>query len=159
METPKIDESKLPVVMKLIDDAAHLMEKTGCCFDEDAVEARKELDTYQKQLTEITGKDNLDIKSFMEYWSYTDLETAATKALLPSPVKTGLSDEQISEMIRQFFDGEFEEESAMDYLLEVLEVETGLEDFSDYIFYPDSVGLNPDAGPDEIIAKVLSDRK
>ncbi len=159
MEIPKIDESKLPAVMKLIDDAARLMEDTDCCFDETAVEARKKLDTYQKQLVEITGRENLDIKSFMEYWSYTDLETAATKALLPAPVKTGLSDEQISEMIYQFFDGEFENESDMDYLLEVLEAETGLEDFSDYIFYPDNVGLNPDAAPDEIIAKVLSDRK
>ncbi len=43
MEIPKIDESKLPAVMKLIDDAARLMEDTDCCFDETAVEARKNL--------------------------------------------------------------------------------------------------------------------
>lgn len=159
MEIPKIDESKLPAVMKLIDDAARLMEETGCCFDENAVEARKELESYQGQLVEITGNKNLDIESFMEYWTYTDLETAATKALLPSPAKTGLSDEQISEMISAVYNDKFDDEASMDYLLEVLEVETGLDDFSDYIYYPENVGLDPNPELNEIIARVLSDRK
>lgn len=65
----------------------------------------------------------------MEYWSYTDLETVAKKALLPAPVKSGLSDEEltkmISEMITTLNNGEFEDEADMDYLLKKLEVKTG----------------------------------
>jgi len=39
-----------------------------------------------------------------------------------------------------------------------LELETGISNISDYIFYPDAAGLNRDADEPEIIAKILEDR-
>ena len=54
--------------------------------------AKKELAGLQKKLREVTGKKRIAIKQFMAYRSYTSLETAARMALLPKPVKTGLTD-------------------------------------------------------------------
>lgn len=49
-------------------------------------------------------------------------------------------------------------ESEMDYQLDVLEKETGLINVSDYIFYPNLIGLELNADVQEIIAKILADR-
>lgn len=47
----------------------------------------------------------------------------------------------------------------MDYMLKVLEVETGLDNITDYVYYPEEVGLDPDASFEEIVEKILLDRK
>ncbi|MDE5782565.1 MAG: hypothetical protein K2I03_14005, partial [Lachnospiraceae bacterium] len=54
---------------------------------------------------------------------------------------------------------QIEDEAELDYWMNVLEIETGLNNITDYIFYPDLVGLELDASLDEIIAKILIDKK
>lgn len=98
--------------------------------------AKKELAGLQKKLREVTGKKRIAIKQFMAYRSYTSLETAARMALLPKPVKTGLTDEQISEIAYKVCRVEYDE-AALDFFIKVLKVETGLNNITDYIFNSD----------------------
>lgn len=161
MKNPKIDESKLPEVMRIIDKAANLMEEKDCDDDE---EARKELAALQEELQELTGNKKIEISACQEYWAYTSLESIARSALLGSPEKQNLTDEELTELIRKVYNLDFdapedEVEALNDYFLEVLEVETGLDNLTDYIYEPSEVGLAEDAGLDEVIAKVLADRK
>lgn len=161
MKYPEIDESKLQEVMNIIDKAAQLMEEKD--YEGDA-DAKKELDAFEKQLCEITGKKKLCITEYNAYWSYTSLETVARHALHQPPVKTGMTDEQLTELIRRICELDFDVpqnalEATNDYFLEVLEIETGLDNVSDYIYWPDAVGLDMDAGLDEITAKILADKK
>ena len=161
MTYPKIDESKLPEVMKIIDTAANLMEEKDCTDDK---EAQKELDALQKELRELTSNKNIEISAYQEYWAYTSLESIARSALLGSPEKHNLTDEELTELIRKVYTLDFdapedETEALNDYFLEVLEVETGLDNFTDYIYEPSEVGLAEDAELDEVIAKILADRK
>ncbi|MDE7201158.1 MAG: hypothetical protein K2O91_04445 [Lachnospiraceae bacterium] len=161
MKYPEIDESKLPEVMEIIDAAASLMEEKDC--DQDAA-AKKELDALQKRLREITGKKNLLITEYNAYWSYTSLETVARNAMHLPPQKSGMTDEQLTELIRRISELDFDVpknalEATNDYFLQVLEVETGLDDVSDYIYWPDQIGLDLHASLNEITAKILADRK
>lgn len=161
MKYPEIDESKLQEAMNIIDKAAQLMEEKDCEGDTDA---KKDLDALEKQLREITGKKKLCITEYNAYWSYTSLETVARDALHQPPVKTGMTDEQLTELIRRICELDFDVpqnalEATNDYFLEVLEIETGLDNVSDYIYWPDAVGLDMDAGLDEITAKILADKK
>lgn len=50
-------------------------------------------------------------------------------------------------------------EAETDYYLKLLEIETGLDDISDYIYYPDLAGLDPQAESSEIAAKIIADRR
>lgn len=73
-------------------------------------------------------------------------------------VKKGMSDEEIAEVVRNICNAAYPG-SKMDYWLKVLEKETGLEDISDYIFWPDEVGLELNASEEEIIERIFKDRK
>ncbi len=161
MNYPEIDSSKLSEVMKIIEAAASLMEEKDC--DSDA-EAAKELDTLQKQLCEITGNENLCIRDYNAYWSYTSLETVAYSALFQPPAKTGMTDAQITELIQRIYKLDFdvpgkELEAVSEYFLEVLAVETGLHNVSDYIYCPNEIGLDLHADLEEITARILADSK
>lgn len=46
----------------------------------------------------------------------------------------------------------------MDWWLNYLRINTGLENLTDYIFYPDFFGLDRQAGLDEIAEKIIADR-
>lgn len=155
MRSPEIDESKLPEIMEIIKTSASLIETKDC---ENDTAAKKELAGLQKKLREVTGKKRIAIKQFMAYWSYTSLENAARMALLPKPVKTGLTDEQISEIAYKVCRVEYDE-AALDFFIKVLKVETGLNNITDYIFNSDEIGFALDASPEEIITKILSDKK
>lgn len=159
MKYPEIDESKLQEVMRIIETAASLMEEKDWEGD---TEAGSELAALQKQLREITGNEKLQITDYNAYWSYTSLETVARNALHQPPVKTGMTDEQLTELIRRISELDFDVpenalEATTDYFIQVLEIETGLDDVSDYIYWPDVVGLDLHAGLDEITAKILAD--
>ena len=80
MKKISIDETKLPAVMEIIEKAALLMDEKDCDSDK---EAKKELGELQKNLREITGNKKIKINIFQAYWSYTDLETTARRALMP----------------------------------------------------------------------------
>lgn len=151
MKLPEIDRSKMDEVMELIDKAAELLESSRG-------ERTPELDKIESRLRELTGRPDLDAEEFAEYWGWTSLENFAETVLMPIPKKSGLSDEELAEIIAKVCRAELKE-SEIDYFIKLLEVETGLEDVSDYIYYPDSVGLDMDADVPEITAKILKDRK
>lgn len=148
-----IDEAKLPEVMDIIEDAAELMDKRD--YNSDAA-VRSKLEEYQKGLIAVTGNDKLEIEAFREYWGWTSLETVARKALMPPPDKTEVTDEQIKEIVTNITSLEEEE---TDWYLEFLKINTGLDNLSDYIFYPDLVGLDRNADLNQIADKIIADRK
>ncbi|MDE6727735.1 MAG: hypothetical protein K2J80_07325 [Oscillospiraceae bacterium] len=148
-----IDEAKLPEVMDIIEAAAELMDKRD--YNSDAV-IRSKLEEYQKRLIAVIGNDKLEIEAFREYWGWTSLETVARKALMPPPEKTELTDEQIKEIVINIMS--FKEEE-MDWHLEYLKINTGLDNLTDYIFYPDLVGLDRNADLEQIADKIIADRK
>ena len=156
MKIPEIDNEKKQEVMDIIDTAATLFEESDYENDETVKNNLKQLDF---RLKEITGKEDISVDNYHSYWSYTSLETVAKEALMPKPEKQGLSDKRITEIIKNIFEyNQIEDEAELDYWMNVLEIETSLNNITDYIFYPDSVGLESDASLDEIIAKILIDK-
>ncbi|MBD5137599.1 MAG: hypothetical protein HDT39_16950 [Lachnospiraceae bacterium] len=156
MKIPEIDNEKKQEVMDIIDTAATLFEESDYENDETVKNDLKQLDF---RLKEITGKEDISVDNYHSYWSYTSLETVAKEALMPKPEKQGLSDKRITEIIKNIFEyNQIEDEAELDYWMNVLEIETGLNNITDYIFYPDLVGLELHASLDEIIAKILIDK-
>lgn len=153
MKEIRIDETKLPDVMEIIDKAASLMAEKECENDK---EAKNDLAKFQKELREVTGNKKLQIKDFQRYWSYTDLETMARKALMSPPLKNNLTNTQIKEIV---LDISNHKEAEMDWWLMYLKINTGLENLTDYIFYPDLVGLDLQATLEQIADKIIADRK
>ena len=139
-----MEDAKIKRLMKIIDEIA---EST----DTDKI---KELEA---EVRDISGRTDIYADAFFEYWSWTSLEDLARSILMPEPVYKGLDDEQLAEIISKICECQYSE-SEMDYQLKVLKLETGIADVSDYIFYPDNVGLNMNADTTEIIAKILADR-
>ena len=138
------EKTKLKKVMDLIDKLAEPA-------DSDDI-ARLEL-----EIREITGKSDLSANECKEYWGWTSLEELAKRFLLPTPQAQGLSDEELAIIVEKIANVEYSE-SEMDYQLDVLAKETGLINVSDYIFYPNLIGLELNADVQEIIAKILADR-
>ena len=153
MKKPVIDEGKLPEVMKIIDDANTLMTEKDC--EEDKV-AKKELEELQSKLRGLTGNQQIQIRDFWRYDEAVSLETAARGALMSSPEKEDLTDEQIKEIVLGILK---HGEAEMDWWLKFLEVNTGLDNLTDYIFYPDSIGLDGGASLEQIADKIIADRK
>ncbi len=118
----KIDKTKLPQAMELIDCIA---EPENPDADRNAAIA---------QLRILTGKPELEESDFFEYWGYTSLEVIARKALMPAPQKYGMSKETIIDLIRKLQNVEFCE-SENDYWLSVLVLETGHYGISDDIYW------------------------
>lgn len=152
MEIPKIDETKLPLVKKIIEEINHFIIDENC--DQDCTKIQE----LAKQLRKTVGNENLNIDPFLYYSSYTTLEDVAMMALMPIPKKTGLSDKEIEELIYKIANIEFGE-ATTDYFLKVLKLETGLNNITDYIFNPDQIGMDLNASTEEIIKKILDDKK
>lgn len=152
MECPKIDETKLQAVKEIIDEIDYFAVDKHC--DEDSPELK---DLAQK-LQEVTGKKDLSIRPFIRYSSCISLETAAKMALLPIPQKRDLTDEEIKEIVLKIANVEFDE-ATIDYFLKVLKLETGLYNITDYIYYPELVGMDKEADMEEIIKKIIADKK
>lgn len=138
------EKTKLKKVMDLIDKLAEP-------DDSDDI-ARLEL-----EIREITGKSDLSANECKEYCGWTSLEELAKRFLLPTPQAQGLSDEELAIIVEKIANVEYSE-SEMDYQLDVLAKETGLINVSDYIFYPNLIGLELNADVQEIIDKILADR-
>ena len=153
MKEIKIDETKIPAAMVIIEKAAELMAEKDCDNDKDA---KKALTNLQRELRALAGNPKLNIKDFRRYWSYTDLETMARRALMAPPPKTELTDAQIREIVTGIlaFRG-----AELDWWLNYLRINTGLENLTDYIFYPDFFGLDRQATLEEIAEKIIADRR
>ena len=136
-----------------MDKAATLMEENYDFLTDE--EVKKELDSLQAKLQNILEKD-FDIVEVNEYWSYTDLETIARKALMNKPQKYGLTDDALRELIIKILaSGELETESTMDYWFEFLDVETGIEDAADCLFCENDKG-DIEFAPIDTIMKQLA---
>ena len=72
------------------------------------------------------------------------------------PPKAELTNAQIREIVSNIltFRG-----AELDWWLNYLRINTGLENLTDYIFYPDFFGLDRQATLDEIAEKIVTDRK
>lgn len=96
MKIIKIDKTKIPKAMEIIEKAASLMEERDCGQD---LEVKEELTRLQNSLRKLSGNEKLQIKDFQRYWSYASLETMAQKALAPPPSMDNITNEQIKEII------------------------------------------------------------
>lgn len=153
MKEISIDETKLPAVMEMIKKAAEIMSEKDCANDE---AAKQDLESLQQKLRKITGNKQIRIKDFQRYWSAMDLETVAREALMVPPSKDDLTNAQIKEIVLNIFS--FNEDE-MDWWLKYLKINTGLDNLTDYIFYPNRVGLDPQATLEQISDKIIADRK
>ena len=152
MQKPVIDEAKLPEVKKIILDADSLMTEKDCENDE---AAKKELEELQEKLREITGKQQIMIRDFWHFDEAVSLDTAARGALMSSPQKEDLTDEQLKEIVLNILR---HNEAEMDWWLNFLKMNTGLQNLTDYIFYPNLVGLDKDSSLEQIADKIIEDR-
>ena len=139
--------------MEIIEKAASLMEERDCGQD---LEVKEELTRLQNSLRKLSGNEKLQIKDFQRYWSYASLETMAQKALAPPPSMDNITNEQIKEIILGILK---HSEAEMDWWLEYLTINTGLANLTDYIFYPNLIGLDTQAGLEQIADKIIADRK
>lgn len=153
MKEISIDETKLPAVMEMIKKAAEIMSEKDNANDE---AAKQELESLQQKLRKITGNKQIRIKDFQRYWSAMDLETVAREALMVPPSKDDLTNAQIREIVLNIFS--FNEDE-MDWWLKYLKINTGLDNLTDYIFYPNRIGLDPQAALEQIANKIIADRK
>lgn len=151
MQKPVIDETKLPETMRIIEEAATIMEEMDC--DKEGTEI---LEKLQQDLRDITGNDKLQIKNYRRYWGVSDLKTMAQGALMPVPMKEELKESQIKEIVLNILK---HSEAEMDWWLKYLKVNTGLENLTDYIFYPDKVGLDSRSSLDQIADQIIIDAK
>lgn len=152
MQKPIIDESKLSETMRIIEIAAELMAEKDC--DED-IEAKTALEKLQQDLEIITDNPTINIRDYQRYWSAVDLKTAAEGALMPIPEKEDLSDAQIKEIVVNFLEYN---ETEMTWWLKYLKVNTGLDNISDYIFYPDMIGMDSEASLEQIADKIIANK-
>lgn len=152
----KIDKTKLPEAMRIIDRAASIMEQRG--YDADP-KAQEELAALQNELRELTGKENYDIKEVEEYWSYTSLETKAAEALMHKPVKDGLPEEALRELITEIFrSGDLEKESLIDFWTDFLETETGIDEVMDLLFTENDKGQIVYAPVDKVMERIREEK-
>lgn len=152
MKRIPIDETKLPAAMALIEQAAELMAEQPW-----GPALPPNLAALQAQLRDLAGNPQLRIQDFQRYWSYTTLETMARKALMAPPVRDEtLSDGQIRQIVASILSLP---QAEMDWWLRYLKLNTGLDNLTDYIFYPDMVGLAPNATLKEIGEQIVKDAK
>ena len=152
MQKPVIDETKLPEVKKIIYDADSILSELYCAENDGL---RKELEELQSRLRALTGNQNIQIKDYWHYDEAVSLDTAARGALMHPPAKEEVTDEQIRDIVVHILE---HDEAEMDWWLLYLEVNTGLDNLTDYIFYPDLAGLDGEPSLEEIAEKIIEDR-
>ncbi len=133
-------DKKLERAMELIGKAVEMMENEGITEDVKALE---------KELTELTGKKQ-NIEDYRFYSAVTSLEEIAKSALMPEPQKEDVTEDKIREVVLTFLE---KSESEQDYWLKWLKINTGCS--SDYLFYPELVGLPRDASMEQIVEKIV----
>lgn len=153
MQKPVIDEAKLPEVEEIIMNADSLMTEQDCEGDESA---KRKLEELEEKLRELTGNHQLKIRDYWHYDEAVSLETAARGALMSPPEKEELTDQQIKEIVLNILR---HDEAEMDWWIRYLKVNTGLINLSDYIFWPNLVGLDRESSLEQIADKIIEDKK
>lgn len=161
LQPPNINEELLPVVEELIESIAEQLEEG--CFDinkEDEIifddaESAEEINTKAMKLKELTKKD-IRVMEFYHYWNHSSLEDVAKELLMPEPpCLKDITLEELTEVIDEFFTMEHIEAFQEPYYIRLLEKSFGLNDISDYIFYPDIKGTDDE--PLKIAEKIIED--
>ncbi len=145
-------------------EIGEIIDRLATIFDEEDVnnsDIRKETGNLEKRLKELTGKTIEECEPFRQYWSYTSLEDVVDRILMPPVKNEGLSDNKLREKLENFFSGiATMKPSKLDRAIEELELETGIDNVSDYIFWPELIeGLGKNPGKEAIIKKILEDSK
>lgn len=145
-------------------EIGEIIDRLATIFDEEDVnnsDIRKETGNLEKRLKELTGKTIEECEPFRQYWSYTSLEDVVDRILMPPVKNEGLSDNELREKLENFFNGiATMKPSKLDRAIEELELETGIDNVSDYIFWPELIeGLGKNPGKEAIIKKILEDSK
>lgn len=120
IQIPEIEETRLAALIKLIEEINQLNNP-------------QEL---EKQLQNLTRKKEIHFQDVLNYWEWSELENFACSLLMPEPEKQNLSDSELAEIITAVWECQYSEPET-DYLLKVLQIETGRTDISDLIFYPE----------------------
>lgn len=121
IQIPEVDETKLSTLIQLIEEINQLNYPAE----------------LEKQLQTLTGKTDICFQDVLNYWECSELEAFARSLLMPKPEKQNLSDSELAEIITAVCECRYSEPET-DYLLKVLEKETGQTEISDLIFYPET---------------------
>lgn len=133
-------DQKLERAMEIIRKADEVMENQGIT---------EEVKALERELTEISGKQQ-NIEDYRHYSAVTSLKEIAKSALMPVPQKEDVTEDKIREVVMTFLK---KSESEQEYWLKWLKINTGCS--SDYLFYPEFVGLPRDASMEEIAEKIV----
>jgi len=138
-------EQKLERVMEIISKADEIMANEGIT---------EEVKALEKELTEITGRQQ-NIEDYRYYSAVTSLKEIAKSALMSNPQKEEyVTEDKIREVVMTFLK---KSESEQEYWLKWLKMNTGCS--SDYLFYPELVGLPRDASMEQIAEKIIENWK
>ncbi|MCM1181860.1 MAG: hypothetical protein NC337_00610 [Roseburia sp.] len=138
-------EQKLERAMEIIEKADEIMAEEG---------VTEEVRVLEKELTEITGRRQ-NIEDYRHYSAVTSLEEIARAALMPEPQEEeSVTEEKLREVVLTFLK---KSESEQGYWLKWLKANTGCG--SDYLFYPELVGLPKDASMEQIAERIIEEWK
>lgn len=145
-------------------EVGEIIDRLATILDEEDVEnadIKNEIGNLEIRLKELTGKTIDECEPFSNYWSYTSLDDVVERIMMPSVKVAGLSDDELREKLERLFDEIATMKPAkLDRAIEELETETGINNVSDYIFWPEMIdGLGKHADQETIVSKILADRK
>ena len=146
-------------------EVGEIIDRLAVIYDEEDVDSpdiQNEIERLGVRLKELTGKTIKDCQPFEQYWSYTSLDDIVDRVLMPEPEEgERLSDAEIREKLENLI-SEIStiKPSKLDSIIRELEIDTGLDNVSDYLFWPDLIeGLGKNADAETKIKKILEDRK
>ena len=146
-------------------EVGEIIDRLAVIYDEEDVDSpdiQNEIERLGVRLKELTGKTIKDCQPFEQYWSYTSLDDIVDRVLMPEPEEgERLSDAEIREKLEKLI-SEIStiKPSKLDSIIRELEIDTGLDNVSDYLFWPDMIeGLGKNADAETKIKKILEDRK
>lgn len=163
LQPPDINEELLSIVEELIDSIDVQLEEDGFYINEEDEIAFYENKTAEEinaklvQLKKFAKKD-ISAMEFYHYWNHSSLEDVAKELIMPEPpYLNDITKEELTEVINEFFTLENIEDFHESYYIELLEKSFGLNDISNYIFYPDLKGIEDE--PLKIAEKIIEDSK
>ena len=109
------------------------------------------------QLAQLCGKTSEYVEELIFSSNIESDDAMVERLLMPEARRTQLSDERIKKIVWNLVRCTYSE-AEEDYWIEVLSLSTGL-NIDDYIYFPDTVGLEISASEEEIAFAILKDRK
>ena len=142
-----MEDNKIKETAEIIEKISDILSRGG---------KSGELSALKEHLESLTGRENIDVEQFRDFWTFTNPESLAERLLMPEAEKIKLSDSDIHRIVKKICLADYSE-AETDYWIEVLEKVTGLP-VSDYIYFPYLMGLEPEADEAEIAEKIIEDR-